>query len=31
MDKTKAKSALGIQIPHWRESLKECLSRLASA
>ena len=28
MDKTKAKTALGIHIPHWRDSLKECLSRL---
>ena len=29
MDKTKAKTALGIHIPHWRTSLKECLGRLA--
>jgi dTDP-4-dehydrorhamnose reductase len=28
MDKTKAKVQLGIAIPHWRESLKTCLSRL---
>ena len=31
MDKTKAKTQLGIQIPHWRTSLKECLRRLAAA
>jgi dTDP-4-dehydrorhamnose reductase len=29
MDKTKAKTQLGIAIPHWRTSLKACLSRLA--
>jgi dTDP-4-dehydrorhamnose reductase len=29
MDKTKVKAALGIAIPHWRESLKVCLSRLS--
>ncbi|MET4107913.1 dTDP-4-dehydrorhamnose reductase [Hymenobacter sp. UYP22] len=29
MDKTKAKSALGLAIPHWRESLKVCMGRLA--
>jgi len=28
MDKTKAKTNLGVAIPHWRESLKVCLSRL---
>ncbi|UOQ76047.1 dTDP-4-dehydrorhamnose reductase [Hymenobacter sp. 5516J-16] len=28
MDKTKAKTQLGVAIPHWRESLKVCLSRL---
>ena len=28
MDKTKAKTNLGIYIPHWRESLKVCLARL---
>lgn len=29
MDKTKAKTQLGIAIPHWRTSLQACLSRLA--
>ncbi|MBG8552492.1 dTDP-4-dehydrorhamnose reductase [Hymenobacter guriensis] len=29
MDKTKVKKTLGLTIPHWRESLKVCLSRLA--
>ena len=30
MDKTKAKTQLGIAIPHWRTSLKACLAtRLA--
>ncbi|AHJ96268.1 dTDP-4-dehydrorhamnose reductase [Hymenobacter swuensis] len=29
MDKTKAKTALGLAIPHWRESLKVCMGRLA--
>jgi dTDP-4-dehydrorhamnose reductase len=28
MDKTKAKTQLGVAIPHWRESLKVCLGRL---
>ncbi|GAA4016188.1 dTDP-4-dehydrorhamnose reductase [Hymenobacter fastidiosus] len=28
MDKTKAKTRLQVTIPHWRDSLKECLSRL---
>ncbi|TGE23374.1 dTDP-4-dehydrorhamnose reductase [Hymenobacter metallicola] len=28
MDKTKAKAQLGVAIPHWRESLKVCISRL---
>ncbi|GAA3988305.1 dTDP-4-dehydrorhamnose reductase [Hymenobacter antarcticus] len=31
MDKTLAKTALGIQIPHWRASLKVCLERLGAA
>ena len=29
MDKTKAKTMLGVAIPHWRESLKVCMARLA--
>lgn len=28
MDKTKVKTALGIAIPHWRESLKVCMAQL---
>lgn len=28
LDKTKAKTHLGIQIPHWRVSLQECLGRI---
>ena len=28
MDKTKAKTQLGVAIPHWRESLRVCLGRL---
>ena len=28
MDKIKAKTQLGVAIPHWRESLKVCLGRL---
>jgi dTDP-4-dehydrorhamnose reductase len=28
MDKTKAKTQLGVAIPHWRDSLKLCISRL---
>ena len=28
MDKTKAKTQLGVAIPHWRESLQTCLGRL---
>lgn len=31
MDKTKAKTQLGVAIPHWRTSLQTCLSRLAAA
>ncbi|WP_046245847.1 dTDP-4-dehydrorhamnose reductase [Hymenobacter terrenus] len=31
MDKTKAKTQLGVAIPHWRVSLQVCLSRLAEA
>jgi dTDP-4-dehydrorhamnose reductase len=31
MDKTKAKTQLGLAIPHWRESLKVCLERLAAS
>ncbi|MGY3089812.1 dTDP-4-dehydrorhamnose reductase [Hymenobacter sp. UYAg731] len=31
MDKTKIKTQLGVAIPHWRESLKICLNRLAAA
>jgi len=29
MDKTKAKTQLGVAIPHWRTSLQTCLGRLA--
>ncbi len=29
MDKSKAKTALGIHLPHWRTSLEVCLQRLA--
>jgi len=28
MDKSKIKEAFNITIPHWRSSLKECLSKL---
>jgi dTDP-4-dehydrorhamnose reductase len=28
MDKTKAKTMLGVAIPHWRESLQVCIGRL---
>ncbi|MBO0357526.1 dTDP-4-dehydrorhamnose reductase [Hymenobacter sp. BT186] len=28
MDKTKAKTQLGVAIPHWRDSLKVCIGRL---
>ena len=28
MDKAKIKSSLGIKIPYWRESLKECLLKI---
>jgi len=28
MDKTKAKTALGVAVPHWRTSLQTCLGRL---
>ena len=31
LDKTKIKTALGVAIPHWRESLKTCVERLAAA
>jgi dTDP-4-dehydrorhamnose reductase len=31
MDKTKIKTQLGVAIPHWRESLKTCVERLAAA
>ena len=31
MDKTKAKTQLGLDIPHWRASLAVCLGRLAAA
>jgi dTDP-4-dehydrorhamnose reductase len=30
MDKSKIKAQLGVAIPHWRVSLKECLGRLAA-
>ena len=30
MDKTKAKTQLGLAIPHWRESLQTCISRLSA-
>ncbi|MCF0052534.1 dTDP-4-dehydrorhamnose reductase [Dyadobacter sp. LJ53] len=30
MDKTKIKTVFGIQIPYWRDSLAECLERLAA-
>ncbi|UOQ54983.1 dTDP-4-dehydrorhamnose reductase [Hymenobacter cellulosivorans] len=30
MDKTKAKTQLGVAIPHWQESLRVCISRLAA-
>ena len=30
MDKTKAKTQLGVAIPHWRTSLHTCLGRLAT-
>jgi len=29
MDKSKIKNSFGIRIPYWRDSLKECISRLA--
>lgn len=29
MDKTKAKTQLGVAVPHWRESLQVCMERLA--
>ena len=28
LDKTKIKQKLGLEIPHWRDSLKTCISRL---
>lgn len=28
LDKTKVKKALGIEVPHWYESLKKCIDRL---
>jgi dTDP-4-dehydrorhamnose reductase len=31
MDKTKIKTRLGVEIPHWRASLKQCLTQLAAA
>ena len=31
MDKTKAKTLLGVVIPHWRASLRVCLERLANS
>ena len=31
LDKTKAKTRLGVAIPHWQASLKTCLERLAAA
>ena len=31
LDKTKAKTTLGLQIPHWRASLAVCLARLSAA
>ena len=30
LDKTKVKSAFGIKIPYWRDSLKTCIERLAA-
>ena len=30
LDKTKAKTQLGVAIPHWRESLRVCLDRLGN-
>jgi dTDP-4-dehydrorhamnose reductase len=30
MDKTKAKTRLGVAIPHWQQSLQVCLARLAA-
>ena len=31
LDKTKAKTLLGVVIPHWRASLRVCLERLANS
>ncbi len=31
MDKTKAKTQLGVAIPHWQASLRTCMERLAAA
>lgn len=31
LDKTKIKSAFGVDIPHWRESLAYCLKRILTA
>ncbi|OGX86651.1 dTDP-4-dehydrorhamnose reductase [Hymenobacter lapidarius] len=31
MDKTKAKTELGVAIPHWQASLRTCMERLAAA
>lgn len=28
LDKTKLKETFGIEIPHWRESMKECIERI---
>jgi dTDP-4-dehydrorhamnose reductase len=30
LDKTKAKTQLGVAIPHWQHSLRVCLERLAA-
>jgi dTDP-4-dehydrorhamnose reductase len=29
LDKTKIKNALGVEIPHWRSSMMECIERLS--
>lgn len=31
LDKSKIKSSFGVQIPHWRESLKKCIEALDSS
>ena len=28
LDKTKIKAVFGLEIPHWTESLKECISKM---